>query len=145
MRRFLYDTAVFVYALGTGHRYRAPCRRLVRLAGDGLLVGDASVELVQELAHVRSRRGGDRRQAMADAHAAADLCRLHAVEVADVRLALSLVAADDRLDVRDGIHAATALNRGIDTIVSPDRAFDAVVGLERIDPADAESVLLAGS
>ncbi len=43
--------------------------------------------------------------------------------------------------MRDGIHAATALNHGIELVVSPDRAFDRVPGLRRVDPADAVATL----
>ncbi|MEO6121970.1 MAG: type II toxin-antitoxin system VapC family toxin [Acidimicrobiales bacterium] len=142
MRRFLYDTAVFVYAVGGEHRYQEPCRHLVRLAGQGLLVGDASVELLQELLHVRARRTGDRAGAVRLTRQVATLCRLHDVEAADLRRALGLFETHDGLGARDAVHAATALNRGIDAIVSPDRAFDAVAGLERIDPARAADVLL---
>ena len=46
------------------------------------------------------------------------------------------------LQMRDAIHAATALNRGIDLILSPDTGFDDVEGLERLDPMDAEATLL---
>ena len=54
--------------------------------------------------------------------------------------ALNLWNTHERLDVRDAIFAAQALNRGIDAILSPDRGFDEVSGLERIDPADADAV-----
>ncbi len=40
------------------------------------------------------------------------------------------------------MHAATALRRGIGVIVSTDRAFDGVSGLERLDPRDAVSRLV---
>ena len=54
--------------------------------------------------------------------------------------ALDLWSGYERLDVRDAIFAAQALNRDIDAILSPDRDFDDIPGLERIDPADAEAV-----
>ena len=44
--RFLYDTGVCLYATGAEHAYRDPCREIVRLAADGALLGEASVELV---------------------------------------------------------------------------------------------------
>ncbi len=141
MRRFLYDTAVFVYALGGDHPYRGPCQRLLALAGSERLVGEASVELVHVFVLVRARRTGDRAAAVAQGMDIADLCVLHEVREGDLRLALRLFAGQQRLDVRDALFAATALNRGIDAVVSPDRAFDAVGGLERVDPADAESRL----
>jgi len=46
-----------------------------------------------------------------------------------------------RLSARDALHAATALNRGVPTIVSPDEAFDDVPQLERIDPLRAAARL----
>ena len=42
--------------------------------------------------------------------------------------------------MRDAIFAAQALNREIDAILSPDRGFDGIDGLQRIDPADVEAV-----
>jgi len=39
------------------------------------------------------------------------------------------------------VHAVTALRHGGAAIVSADRAFDAVPGLRRIDPLDAEAVI----
>jgi predicted nucleic acid-binding protein len=46
----------------------------------------------------------------------------------------------ERLAVRDAIFAATALNRGIDAILSPDQDFDDIPGVQRIDPADATAL-----
>lgn len=77
----------------------------------------ASVELVQEFLFHRLRRVA-RAEAVAQARDVADLCVLHSVD-------------------RDAVHAATALIDGFPAIVSPDRDFDFVVGLERIDPAAA--------
>lgn len=141
MTRFLYDTAVFVYALGAEHPYRTPCRRVVELAAAGELNGEASVELVQEVAYVRERRLGARAAAARDAAAVAGLCRLHPFTEDDLRLALRLFRDLPDLSPRDAVHAATALDRGIDTILTTDQAFDAVPGLERVDPADVEQLL----
>jgi hypothetical protein len=57
-----------------------------------------------------------------------------------MELALFLWTEHEQLDVRDAIFAAQALNRGIDAILSPDRDFDGIPGLERIDPADEAAV-----
>jgi uncharacterized protein len=140
VRRFLYDTAVFVYALGSEHRYREPCRSILREAQHGALDGEASLELVHEFAYVRLRQSGDRRDAAHWARTVARVCRMHAVEQPDVDRALTLWCEHERLAVRDAIFAATALNRGIDAILSPDRDFDDIPGLRRIDPADATAL-----
>lgn len=138
--RFLYDTAVFVYAVGGEHPYRDPCRRIVERASAGELSGEASVELVQEFAHVRLRRTADRAESLRLASAVAELCRLHSFEPGDLPLSLTLLAQHDQLGVRDAVFAATALNRGLAAILSPDRAFEGIHGLRRIDPADDPAV-----
>ncbi len=141
LRRFLYDTNVFVYAVGRSHHYQAPCRDIVRLAAEGALRGEASVEVLHEFAHVRARRTEDRSSAAQEARAIAALCTLLPVTLSDVRLGLSLFDAHAGLQARDALFAATALNRDIDAIVSTDTAFDDVPGLERIDPTGAAALL----
>ncbi|WP_300013329.1 type II toxin-antitoxin system VapC family toxin [Pseudonocardia sp.] len=144
MTRFLFDTAVFLYARGREHEYRAPCRELVRLCQHGSLTGEASVELVQEYAHVLRRRGLDGAVVRDEALAVGSLCLLHDFGAPELRTALGLVATSTGLGIRDAVHAATALRRGIGVIVSPDRAFDGVGGLDRVDPLDAARLLATG-
>jgi uncharacterized protein len=140
--RFLYDTGVFLYATGAEHAYRDPCREIVRLASEGALLGEASVELVQEYVHVRARRSGDHGDAVRGGRYVSQLCRLHALEPDDMSLGLSLFERSPRLQMRDALHAATALNRDIRLILTSDRAFDEVSGLERVDPLHALERLL---
>lgn len=143
--RFAFDTAVFVYARGAAHPYRAPCRALVAAARDGRIRGEGSVEIVQEYAHILLRRGLPRADVRADARDVAALFRNHEFAEADLATALTLVADHPEIGMRDAVHAATALRRGISLIVSPDRGFDAVHGLERLDPTEALSRLTDGS
>jgi predicted nucleic acid-binding protein len=140
VRRFLFDTGVFLYALGGEHHYREPCRALLREMKGGRLAGEASVELIHEFAYVRSRRRIARLDAVESARDVAGICTLHIVGPDDIERALDLWCEHERLDMRDAIFAAQALNRGIDAILSPDRGFDGITGLERIDPADTEAV-----
>jgi predicted nucleic acid-binding protein len=135
--RFLFDTAVFVYARGTEHPYRAPCRALVEAARTGRIAGEGSVELVQEYAHILLRRGLARSAVRNESRDVATLFLKHDFEAADLDLALRLIAKHPPLSMRDAVHAATALRRKIPLIVSPDQGFDAVAGLERLDPGDA--------
>jgi predicted nucleic acid-binding protein len=140
VRRFLFDTSVFVYALGGEHHYREPCRAILREMRGGQLAGEASVELIHEFAHVRGRRRITRVAAAESARDVAGICPVHAVALDDVGRALELWSAHERLDMRDAIFAAQALNRGIDAILSPDRGFDGIPGLQRVDPADTSAV-----
>ncbi|HXD53381.1 MAG TPA: type II toxin-antitoxin system VapC family toxin [Solirubrobacteraceae bacterium] len=140
MRRFLFDTSVFLYAVGSEHEYREPCRAIISAQGEGELAGEASVELIHEFAYVRSSRSTERRAAARSALDVTEICPLHEVTQTDVERALELWCEHERLDMRDAIFAAQALNRGIDAILSPDRDFDGIEGLHRIDPGDADAV-----
>ena len=106
----------------------------------GGLAGETSIELVHEFAHVRCRHGITRAEAAESARDIVGMCPSHTVVKSDIERALDLWCQHERLDMRDAIFAAQALNRGIDAILSPDRGFDSIPGLERIDPADAEAV-----
>jgi predicted nucleic acid-binding protein len=48
----------------------------------------------------------------------------------------ALVERYPRLAVRDLIHVATCLEEGIGAIVSPDRGFDLVDEIERLEPSE---------
>lgn len=145
MRRFLYDTSIFVYALGADHPYKEPCREIVRMAATGDLQGEASGDLLQELVHQCLRRTGDRFAAAQAARNVAKLAWWHSVEPNDVQRGIDLFEAHDGLDARDAVFAALAINRGIDAILTPDRAFDEIDGLERVDPADERAVAALAS
>lgn len=141
--RFAVDSNIGLYALGEESEHRESCRRLVHLMSEGTLRGEASAEFIQEIAHVRARRTGDRVSSARQARDFADLMLIHPVEVEDVRRALDLFETVPGLDARDAVHAATCLNRGIAVIVSVDRAFARVPGLRRVAPSEAETILLA--
>lgn len=139
--RFVFDTTVFIYAIGGDHPYRDPCRGIVARAQREPVEGGTSAQVIQELAHIVLRRTGDGGRARVEACAAAAFCRpVYDLEWPDLQRALDLVASAPDLDVADAVSAATALNRGIGAILSADRDFDAVPELERIDPADAAAV-----
>jgi uncharacterized protein len=136
----LYDTNVFVYAVGDDHRHRQPCRAVIERAQAGRLVGEASPDLVQEFLHQRVRRTGDRPGACALARDVARLCRFDDLSEADALRALDLFDRYPRLSARDAVFAAFALNRGIDAVLSVDADLDGIEGLTRIDPADSDAV-----
>jgi predicted nucleic acid-binding protein len=135
--RVLLDTAVFVYAVGAEHPYREACLRLLEPETLHRYGGEASVQAIQELLHQRARRTGDRAGAADVAESMAQLCTLHELTPDDLRLGLGLFRRMPRLSGRDALHAATAINRDISTIVSPDGNFDGLAQLTRLDPIDA--------
>jgi len=145
VRPFLFDTMIFIYAVGGEHPLREPCRGILERAGRSELAGHASAVLALEFAHQRARRTGDRAGAYRLAGEIRGLCRIVDATTDDLDRALELGGQYAGLDATDALFAATALNRGLGLILSSDRAFDAVAGLARVDPADAAAVAaLAG-
>ncbi len=128
------DTAVMMYAAGAAHALRDPCRQVMLGIREGALVGATSVEVVQEILH-RYRSIGQ-----------ADTGRLLAIDAMDtfapvlpithavMRRVPDLAVRYPRLQARDLVHVATCIHEGITEIISPDRGFDDVAEVRRIDP-----------
>ena len=131
----LLDSAVAVHALGADSPYRNDCRAIVAAVSADRIRGYASVEMLQEVVHHRLRRTGDRALAAADGRSLAAFLTILNFDREVLDLSLELIERT-AIRGRDAVHAATALAYGIPTIVSPDRAFDGIAGITRLDPAD---------
>jgi uncharacterized protein len=131
----LLDTTVLVYAVGEDHLLRPACRRLLKAHLNGELQAATTVEVIQEFAHVRSRRR-PREDAVALAREYAALLPLVAPDSLDLSRGLTLYETHGRIGAFDAVLAAVALNRQLD-IASADRAFGDVPGLRWVDPATA--------
>jgi uncharacterized protein len=131
------DTNIFLYAVGREHPLREACRQLIQRISEGELLATTSTEVVQEVLHVLCRRGecetGCELAAMI-LELFPDLLVVGRTELEEARRLL-LILPD--LPVRDAIHAATLRTNSIQRLVTADRHFDRVGGLERISPADA--------
>jgi predicted nucleic acid-binding protein len=130
------DTAVIMYAAGSSHSLRDPSRRILRLVESGALLAVTSTEVVQEIAHRFLSIG---RRDIAE-QLTTDTLDLFApvlpITHAVVRRLPGLIAQYPGLAARDLIHVATCQHEGIADIVSPDRGFDGVAGLRRLDPTE---------
>jgi uncharacterized protein len=138
------DTTVLVYAVGIEHPLREPSRQLVNAIGEGALSATTTVEVIQELAHVRARRM-DRGDA---AQLAADYARLLGplllVTEQHLRSGLELWKRHSSLGCFDAVLAAAAMAAGA-TLVSADKAFSRIRGLShRVPDARGVARLLAG-
>jgi hypothetical protein len=130
------DTAVLMYAAGAEHPLRASSQQIVRLIAAGDLEAVISAEVVQEILH--------RFVAIGRPDLGARIAR-DALDLFDPVLPIThavmhrmpgLIERYPRLSARDLVHVATCLEAGIGSIVSPDRGFDAVTEIRRIDIAD---------
>jgi predicted nucleic acid-binding protein len=130
------DSAVLMFAAGREHPLRAPSLRFLDQVADGSIQAITSVEVVQEILHryISLRRP--------------DLARIVAQDAQDMfapvvpithalmRRVPMLADKYPRLQARDLVHVATCIHEGVTEIVSPDKAFDQVSELRRIDPTE---------
>jgi uncharacterized protein len=130
------DTTVLLYAVGTEHRLRTPCRTLVRAVADGAVRATTTVEVLQEFAYVRARRRGRKDAAELARDYAELLSPLLIVEESDLREGLRLFSEDTRLGSFDAVLAAAAHAAGADALVSADSAFSAVASVPHVVPDD---------
>jgi uncharacterized protein len=135
--KVIVDTTILIYAVGTEHALREPCRQLLIAHSRGHIKATTTIEVIQEFVHVRARRR--------DRHDAASLGRqylaaleLIAQEPGDLDLGLTLFERHPRLGVFDAVLAAVALNRDVDALISADRAFAEVPNLLCLHPTGAE-------
>lgn len=129
-----------MYAGGSEHPLREPSRVLLREAAAERLDAVISAEVVQEIFHRflaigRARTGVEMASATLDLFAPV-IPVTHSLMLRMPRL----VEKYPDLAARDLVHVATCAEEGIGTIISPDRAFDRVEGLQRIAPDDLQGV-----
>jgi predicted nucleic acid-binding protein len=130
------DTTVLVYAKGTGHPLRNPCRTLIAAIAERNLQATTTVEVIQEFVHIRARRR-DRADATALGGDYADLLSPLLTPTGEhLRDGLALFERNERLGAFDAVLAASAMGSGASALVSADAAFAAVPGLTHIVPDD---------
>jgi predicted nucleic acid-binding protein len=128
------DTTILVYAVGAEHPLRAPSRALVELARDGLVRASTTVEVVQEFAHVRSRRRPRAEAAARASEYAIGFSPLALPDEDDLLEGLRLFQDSVDLGPFDTVLAATAMRREW-ALASADRTFGQVDGLAYLDPS----------
>jgi predicted nucleic acid-binding protein len=125
------DSNIPIYLVGADHPNKEAARILLeRAITDGeLLVTDA--EALQEILH--RYVAIDQRDAIEPAAAAllGVVDEVFPVERADVERARQIVLGT-RLSARDAVHLAIMRRRGVDRILTFDRAFDGIDGITRI-------------
>ena len=131
----LVDTSVLVYAVGIDHALCGPARRFVQDVQSGATDGQTTPEVLQEFAHVRGRRRSREDAARLADRYAAMLSPLVTVTARDVAEGLDIWAGVPDIGAFDAVLSAVALAHGA-RVLSADRAFSRVPGLEWIDLAD---------
>lgn len=128
------DTTVLVYAIGTDHALRTPCRRLIQAVTEDRVSATTTTEVVQEFAHVWARRRGRQAAGVVGRQYAELLSPLLRPDEDSLRHGLSLFQQHSPLGAFDACLAASALAAGANAFVSADHAFAAVPGLPHVVP-----------
>lgn len=130
----LLDANVVIYALGRDHPYREPCRAIIKQLEERPHDYAADTEMLQEILHVFSFRADVNKGVVAVGRLLDLFPDVIPITGAEIGTASRLIGQPPRLSVSDAIHAAVVMERGLEGIVSADRAFDHVPGLRRFDP-----------
>jgi predicted nucleic acid-binding protein len=133
------DTNVPMYAGGKEHPLRLPCQRVILAIASGEVSAVTDAEVFQEILyrylHIGAREKGLQ---VFDLFHRVMMGRILAVGEQEILAARRRAATNPSLGARDLIHAAVMQVNGISAIVSVDRDFDRVQGIERIDPTSFE-------
>ena len=133
MRVFV-DANVPMYAAGRDHAFKAPCARFMLAVARRRVDAVSDVEVLQEILH---RFAAVRRPSVGfvvfESFASA-LPVIHPVVIDDLWECRAILK--DHIDIRprDAIHAAVMRRVGVRTIVSYDRHFDGIGGIDRVAP-----------
>ena len=127
------DTTVLVYAVGDDHRLREPARAIVSAVEEGTVQATTTVEVVQEFVHVRARRRGRSDAAGLGRAYATLLSPLLQPSEEQLVAGLRLFEREEALGAFDAVLAATAIAEHAEALVSADRSFSGVRGLEWLE------------
>ena len=132
----LVDTSIFIYAEGHAHVLKGSCRALVAVIRSTPHSFNIDAELLQEVLHIHTMRG-DRPAAFNTYDALTALFPTPEPITAKVmHSARRLLESCVRLSVRDAVHAAVALESGLEGLVATDGDFADVPGLRVWHPRD---------
>lgn len=133
----LIDTNIIIYAVGRPHSYREPCARILREASADIDAYTIDVEVLQELLHVYTMRA-ERNQALQVFDRSLRLFpNPLPIGRAELVGARDLMEQHTQISSRDALHAAVVITSGLEGIVTTDRGFRMIPGLEVFDPAEA--------
>lgn len=126
------DSNVPMYLIGDEHPNKDRSRRIIE---DAVAAGEvvcSSAEVLQELLHRYSliRRPEFIEPAFAAVSSLADV--IYSIAPADVERARRILTTTPRLSARDALHVAVMQAHDIGRIMSFDRGFDGIPGIERV-------------
>lgn len=140
MATFFLDTNVLIYSRSSpSSEYSDPCREILAAIKRDEVDAQISTAVLEEVWNLElSARVG----AIDGLAAIAYELFSPVLAVTDEVFARALTVPHSKIGAKDRVHVATCLEHGIDRIVSADKGFDTVAGLQRIDPREGVAPLL---
>ncbi len=137
MNRVFVDTNIPMYAAGVPHPLRESCQRVIRAIATGKLSAVTNAEVFQEILyrylHIGQREKGF---LVFDHFHRVMLGYILSIEDIDVVQARKLAERYSALSPRDLIHLAVMERHQIQNIVTTDKGFDQIAGIQRISPGE---------
>jgi predicted nucleic acid-binding protein len=134
------DTNIPIYAAGWAHPLKEPSARILALVAEHPHEFITNVEVVQELLHRYLRLGvWESGRVVVEQFMVLMEDRIEAVLVEDAATMVELATSCPDVGTRDLLHAAVMRRLGVDRIVTADRDFERVAGVERLDPGAIEA------
>lgn len=130
--RFFVDANVLIYG-AVPSDYREPCLEILEAIANGSADGHTSTAALEEVWYVElSGRAGNLQGLTRRAH----LLLAPLLPVNDEAFGLALDLDARQLGTNDRLHVGTCIAHGLDVVLSADRGFDGVRGIQRVDPLD---------
>jgi uncharacterized protein len=127
----LIDTNVFVYAVGAVHPLKQPSERILSEIVAGTLAANIDVEALQEILHVYSSRSERRKGFRTIEYLLTLFPNPFPIGRDEIEAARDLMMEHTFLGARDAIHAAVVQTNDLDGIITGDKVFDRIKGIER--------------
>ena len=135
MRVFV-DANIPMYAAGRSHPFKESSAEFLRAVGRRQVDAVSDVEVLQEILHRYRAVRRDADGFVVFESFATTVRLFHPVLLEDLWECRAILARHD-VRPRDAIHAVVMLRTGVRTIVSYDRHFDELPGIDRVTPGEA--------
>lgn len=138
MNPLFVDTNIPIYAAGKPHPLKSPCSQVLELIAQHPHAFVTDAEVLQELLHryLSLRLRPNPGLIVIERFEILMRGSIEAVEINDVLAAAHAAHAFPGLSARDLLHLAVARRVGSPAIITSDRDFERLPGIERLDPGD---------
>ena len=136
MPKYYIDSNIFFYARIMDKRYGEPCGKILRGIFRGEIEAVTSVLTPIEVANALRKYGVSREEVRnsIDAMLSLDM-EIYEIDRIDIAEAVRISEEFD-ISPYDAVHVAIMKKAGVTRIISADKDFNRVTGIERIDPED---------